>query len=117
MTAMKRMTLIGLAAGAAAAIGAAGYGLYTAGVQRGASYAPHAAVAASAPPAATEPVPQSIAQGEAATRRHIGAGLKAGDTDPATGKRILYYHDPMMPGNKFDQPGKSPFMDMMLVPV
>jgi Cu(I)/Ag(I) efflux system membrane fusion protein len=117
MTAMKRMTLIGLAAGAAAAIGAAGYGLYMAGVQRGASSAPHAAVAASAPPAATEPVPQSIAQGEAATRRHIGAGLKAGDTDPATGKRILYYHDPMMPGTKFDQPGKSPFMDMMLVPV
>jgi Cu(I)/Ag(I) efflux system membrane fusion protein len=117
MTAMKRMTLIGLAAGAAAAIGAAGYGLYTAGVQHGASSAPHSAVAASAPPAATEPLPQSIAQGEAATRRHIGAGLKAGDTDPATGKRILYYHDPMMPGTKFDQPGKSPFMDMMLVPV
>jgi Cu(I)/Ag(I) efflux system membrane fusion protein len=117
MTAMKRMTLIGLAAGAAAAIAAAGYGLYMAGVQRGASSAPHAAAAASAPATATEPVPQSIAQGEAATRRHIGAGLKAGDTDPATGKRILYYHDPMMPGTKFDQPGKSPFMDMMLVPV
>ncbi|MEO8546382.1 MAG: efflux RND transporter periplasmic adaptor subunit, partial [Burkholderiaceae bacterium] len=28
-----------------------------------------------------------------------------------------YYHDPMVPGNKFDKPAKSPFMDMMLVPV
>ena len=29
----------------------------------------------------------------------------------------LYYHDPMVPQQKFDKPGKSPFMDMMLVPV
>ncbi|MGH8241338.1 MAG: efflux RND transporter periplasmic adaptor subunit, partial [Steroidobacteraceae bacterium] len=31
--------------------------------------------------------------------------------------RILYWHDPMVPGQKFDKPGKSPFMDMQLVPV
>src|SRR5882672_6055014 len=37
--------------------------------------------------------------------------------DPANGRKILYYHDPMVPGNKFDKPAKSPFMDMMLVPV
>lgn len=37
--------------------------------------------------------------------------------DPATGKRVLYWHDPMVPGQKFDKPGKSPFMDMQLVPV
>jgi Cu(I)/Ag(I) efflux system membrane fusion protein len=37
--------------------------------------------------------------------------------DPATGKKILYWHDPMVPGQKFDKPGKSPFMDMQLVPV
>ena len=42
---------------------------------------------------------------------------KAGDTDPKTGKKILYWHDPMVPGQKFDRPGKSPFMDMQLVPV
>ena len=36
---------------------------------------------------------------------------------PAGGKRILYWHDPMVPGQKFDKPGKSPFMDMQLVPV
>jgi len=33
------------------------------------------------------------------------------------GKKPLYYHDPMYPQQKFDKPGKSPFMDMMLVPV
>jgi len=43
--------------------------------------------------------------------------LKAGDVDPSTAKRVLYWHDPMVPGTKFDQPGKSPFMDMQLVPV
>src|ERR1700730_15414366 len=43
--------------------------------------------------------------------------LKAGDVDPSTAKRVLYWHDPMVPGTKFDKPGKSPFMDMQLVPV
>jgi Cu(I)/Ag(I) efflux system membrane fusion protein len=47
-----------------------------------------------------------------------GAGtLKAGDIDPQTGKRVLYWQDPMVPGRRFDRPGKSPFMNMMLVPV
>ena len=41
--------------------------------------------------------------------------LAAAPTPP--GKRILYYHDPMVPQQKFDKPGKSPFMDMQLVPV
>jgi Cu(I)/Ag(I) efflux system membrane fusion protein len=45
-----------------------------------------------------------------------GEPQKAGDIDPATGKRVLYWHDPMVPGQRFDRPGKSPFMDMMLVP-
>ena len=37
---------------------------------------------------------------------------------PAGGERkVLYWHDPMVPGAKFDKPGKSPFMDMQLVPV
>jgi membrane fusion protein, copper/silver efflux system len=36
----------------------------------------------------------------------------------ATGERkVLYWHDPMVPGQRFDKPGKSPFMDMPLVPV
>ena len=32
-------------------------------------------------------------------------------------KKILYWHDPMVPEQRFDKPGKSPFMDMQLVPV
>ena len=36
-------------------------------------------------------------------------------TSPET--KPLYYHDPMFPQQKFDKPGKSPFMDMQLVPV
>ncbi len=31
--------------------------------------------------------------------------------------KVLYWHDPMTPGPRFDKPGKSPFMDMDLVPV
>lgn len=34
----------------------------------------------------------------------------------ASGKTVLFWYDPMVPGQKFDKPGKSPFMDMMLVP-
>lgn len=37
--------------------------------------------------------------------------------DRKTGRPVLYWHDPMVPGQKFDKPGKSPFMDMELVPV
>jgi Cu(I)/Ag(I) efflux system membrane fusion protein len=31
-------------------------------------------------------------------------------------KEVLYWYDPMYPQQKFDEPGKSPFMDMDLVP-
>lgn len=32
------------------------------------------------------------------------------------GKVALYWYDPMVPDQHFDKPGKSPFMDMQLVP-
>lgn len=32
-------------------------------------------------------------------------------------RKVLYWHDPMVPGQRFDKPGKSPFMDMQLEPV
>jgi Cu(I)/Ag(I) efflux system membrane fusion protein len=44
-------------------------------------------------------------------------GTTADSIDPKTGRKVLYWHDPMVPGQKFDKPGKSPFMDMQLVPV
>ena len=34
-----------------------------------------------------------------------------------TGQRIVYWYDPMKPDQHFDKPGKSPFMDMDLVPM
>ena len=118
MTKLKPL-LIGLVG--AGVLAASGYGLYNIGLQRGMGMADAAVPSAGAvaTPANVSPgaVPQNIAEGEAATRRHIEKGVKAGDIDPANGSKILYYHDPMVPGNKFDKPAKSPFMDMMLVPV
>jgi Cu(I)/Ag(I) efflux system membrane fusion protein len=114
---------------------AAGFGLYSFGMRRGMAMVSTATAPTSTnsanpanstnsanPDSAAKSttagaIPQSVAEGEEATRRHISAGLKAGDIDPVAGKKILYYHDPMVPGNKFDKPAKSPFMDMMLVPV
>jgi Cu(I)/Ag(I) efflux system membrane fusion protein len=46
-----------------------------------------------------------------------GGEPKTSGVDPANGKKVLYWHDPMYPGQRFDKPGKSPFMDMQLVPV
>ncbi|MDE1918575.1 MAG: efflux RND transporter periplasmic adaptor subunit [Sphingomonadales bacterium] len=34
----------------------------------------------------------------------------------ASGRKPLYWYDPMKPDQHFDRPGKSPFMDMQLVP-
>lgn len=42
---------------------------------------------------------------------HPSASVPAKDDKPA-----LYWYDPMYPQQKFDKPGKSPFMDMQLVP-
>ncbi len=45
---------------------------------------------------------------------------KTGTVAPSAAKgerKVLYWTDPMTPGFKSDKPGKSPFMDMELVPV
>ena len=34
----------------------------------------------------------------------------------SSGRPVLYWYDPMMPQQRFEKPGKSPFMDMQLVP-
>jgi membrane fusion protein, copper/silver efflux system len=80
-------------------VGAGGYAFYRLGVDRGMKVA---ATEAGAP--ASSPAAKSAPQ-------------KEGDIEPTTGKKVLYWHDPMLPGQKFDKPGKSPFMDMQLVPV
>ncbi|WP_423200484.1 Cu(I)/Ag(I) efflux system membrane protein CusB/SilB [Cupriavidus sp. H19C3] len=70
-----------------------------------ASSAPGTAMSALATMAGTH-------HGPAANAAPAAAGV-----DPQTGKKVLYWHDPMVPGQRFDKPGKSPFMDMQLVPV
>ena len=76
-----------------ALLGAGGYGLYWIGMHRGMNMTPPSDSAA-----------------------HADTGAQKGATD-VSGKKVLYWHDPMVPGQKFDKPGKSPFMDMQLVPV
>jgi Cu(I)/Ag(I) efflux system membrane fusion protein len=46
-----------------------------------------------------------------------GTEPAATSTTPQEDRKILYWHDPMVPSARFDKPGKSPFMDMPLVPV
>jgi membrane fusion protein, copper/silver efflux system len=82
---MNRKTMV-VITGALVVLAAAGYGLYSAGMNSGMQMAGGSASAA----------PGAIAGAE---------------------RRPLYWHDPMVPGTKFDKPGKSPFMDMQLVPV
>ena len=112
---MNRRTTL-MAVGAAVALAAGGYALVRYGMHRGVASVAAGPATSPASPALEDPT-RSIAAGEAATRRHIKDGIKAGDVDPATGKPVLYYHDPMVPGKRFDAPAKSPFMEMMLVPV
>ncbi|MES2259958.1 MAG: efflux RND transporter periplasmic adaptor subunit [Pseudomonadota bacterium] len=84
-----------IAAIALAAALADGYGLYSIGLQHGMQ----AATVASAAPG-----------GASQTNGAAPPG-------PGTDKKPLYWYDPMYPTQKFDKPGKSPFMDMELVPV
>ena len=88
---MKTQTLI-VAVITAGFIAGGGYGVYRLGMDRGMQMS-----GAASPVTAN---PQSAAR-----------------TDPTPEKKVLYWHDPMVPGQKFDKPGKSPFMDMQLVPV
>ena len=41
---------------------------------------------------------------------------RAADPGTDASGKILYWYDPMVPSQHFDKPGKSPFMDMQLVP-
>ena len=41
---------------------------------------------------------------------------KAPAAEARADRPVLYWYDPMVPDQRFDAPGKSPFMDMQLVP-
>src|SRR2546427_3886427 len=45
-----------------------------------------------------------------------GAAKGAEAEKQVSGKKVLYWYDPMKPEVHFDHPGKSPFMDMRLEP-
>ncbi|MFM0674187.1 efflux RND transporter periplasmic adaptor subunit [Paraburkholderia sediminicola] len=53
----------------------------------------------------------------AATDTPMAPATAADKVDPKTGRKVLYWHDPMVPSQHFDKPGKSPFMNMELQPV
>src|ERR1700720_3867305 len=94
---MKNRSLI-LALLGVVVVGAGGYGLYRLGMNHAMQLSSTTTNSAPAAPSAASP-------------------QKRGDADAKTAKRVLHWHDPMVPGQKFDKPGKSPFMDMQLVPV
>jgi Cu(I)/Ag(I) efflux system membrane fusion protein len=90
-----KITNIGLALVVAAVLGATGYGLFWLGARHG----------------------TAVSMSGAGGMTHAANAPSGAAVDPGTGKKVLYWHDPMVPGQKFDKPGKSPFMDMQLVPV
>ena len=50
-------------------------------------------------------------------RNYVPGGGGEMPGDAASGEpAVMYWYDPMFPTQKFDKPGKSPFMDMELVP-
>lgn len=60
----------------------------------------------------------ALAAGSFYAGRHTAAsGTTETSPTPPDTRKVLYWHDPMVPGQRFDKPGKSPFMDMQLVPV
>ncbi|MGV8900441.1 MAG: efflux RND transporter periplasmic adaptor subunit [Burkholderiaceae bacterium] len=89
---MKNKKMI-FAAAAVIALSATSYGLYRLGMNQGMKM--------------TAPSMTNSTESTAAS------GQSSGNAD----KKVLYWHDPMVPAQKFDKPGKSPFMDMPLVPV
>lgn len=68
---------------------ASGYGLYRLGMNRG----QHTVASSTTPAAVQDAAP------------------------PKSERKILYWRDPMVPGSRFDKPGRSPFMNMPLAPV
>ena len=60
-----------------------------------------------------EPMPQPQPQPQPAPATTTTTPTKIASSRQ---RKVLYWYDPMMPDEHFDKPGKSPFMDMQLVP-
>jgi Cu(I)/Ag(I) efflux system membrane fusion protein len=50
-------------------------------------------------------------------QRPLSADPESASASANGERKVLYWRDPMVPSARFDKPGKSPFMDMQLVPV
>ena len=48
--------------------------------------------------------------------RHIATSTPVTAAGKSPPREVLYWFDPMVPDQRFDKPGKSPFMDMQLLP-
>lgn len=57
-----------------------------------------------------------LARSQAERAPASGTAMTAPVATDAEGRNVLYWYDPMVPDQHFDKPGKSPFMDMELVP-
>ena len=61
-------------------------------------------------------MPLSPVYADEATATPAATGALTTPVGEVGGRKVLYWFDPMAPGSHFDKPGKSPFMDMQLVP-
>lgn len=57
-------------------------------------------------------LPESSSKGPSGKMQKDANGV----VQDGSGKTVKYWYDPMVPNQKFDKPGKSPFMDMQLEP-
>lgn len=74
---------------------------------------PAASPAPAAAPSTHEMSPATEARSPAVMQKPVA---KPKPVSPRRACPVLYWYDPMVPDKHFDQPGKSPFMDMQLVP-
>ena len=71
---------------------------------------------------AMKPAVESNAAVEAKPTTMLANEIKADDLSGVnveqdnSGKKVLYWEDPMVEGRHFNKSGKSPFMDMQLAP-
>jgi hypothetical protein len=71
-------------------------------------------------PAMEQPMPETSAQAKptAMLPNEIDPSDVSGNNveQDASGKKVLYWEDPMVPDRHFSKSGQSPFMDMKLEP-
>lgn len=72
-------------------------------------------------PVSEKPMETKTSDTEAKPKGMLPNEIKAEDTTTAieqndSGKRVMFWYDPMLPDRHFSKSGQSPFMDMKLAP-